>query len=89
MPAEAARDVGVLPLRQAVAEARASSGADDPSMSLVIRARMPAARARRFARLIEVIAAEFAEGAPNEGETYGLVAGIYVPDWADSPGKEG
>jgi hypothetical protein len=51
-------------------------------MSLVMRARMPAARARRFARLLETLAAEFAEGASDSGETFGLVAGIYVPDWS-------
>ena len=43
---------------------------------------MPAERARRFARLIEELAAEFADGAPGEGETFGFVAGVYVPDWA-------
>jgi len=57
-------------------------------MSLVVRARMPAARARRFAAMLELVAAEFADGAPNEGETFGLVAAIYVPDWADHARRE-
>ena len=34
-------------------------------MSIVVRARMSAARARRFARLIEALAEEFADGAPG------------------------
>jgi DNA-binding transcriptional ArsR family regulator len=79
-------EIGMLPLRQALAEASASAGADDPSMSLVMRARMPAARAHRFARLLELLAAEFSEGAPGSGETFAIVAGIYVPDWAQPPG---
>ena len=73
-----------LPLRQAVAEARPtrSTYPDDPSMSLVVRARMPVARARRFAQLIEALAEEFNDGAPGEGETFGFVGAVYVPDWA-------
>jgi len=86
--ADAGHEIGTMPLRQALAEARPASGKDDPSMSVVIRARMPIARARRFARLIEALAEEFAEGAGDEGETFGLVAGIYVPDWASPAGEE-
>ena len=75
-------ELGTLPLRQAIAEASPSGGADDPSMSFVMRARMPAERARRFANLLDALAAEFVDGAPGEGETFGIVAGIYRPDWA-------
>ncbi|HEY6607556.1 MAG TPA: winged helix-turn-helix domain-containing protein [Candidatus Limnocylindria bacterium] len=71
-----------LPLRTALAEARSDGPADAPTMSIVVRARMPAARAQRFGQLIEALAAEFADGAPGEGETFGLVAAVYVPDWA-------
>jgi DNA-binding transcriptional ArsR family regulator len=74
--------IGLLPLRQALAEARPSVGDDDPSMAVVVRARMPAERARRFATLVKALAAEFADGAPAEGETFGFVGSIYVPDWA-------
>lgn len=85
----AARDARFshLPLRQALSEARAERGGDDPSAAVVVRARMTAARARRFARLVEQLAAEFAEGAPGEGEAFGFVAAVYVPDWgsADAP----
>jgi DNA-binding transcriptional ArsR family regulator len=88
VPEAARQEVGTMPLRQAIAEARPTSGQDDPSMSLVIRARMPVERARRFAAMIEVLAAEFADGAPDEGETFGLVAGIYVPDWAAADEEE-
>lgn len=76
-------ELGLLPLRQALAEARASGADEDPSMSIVVRARMPAARARRFADLVTAIAAEFADGAPEVGETFGFVGAVYVPDWAD------
>jgi DNA-binding transcriptional ArsR family regulator len=75
-------EIGMLPLRQAIAEASPSGGPDDPSMSFVMRARMPAARAHRFARLLEALAQEFIEGAPDSGETFAIVAGVYVPDWA-------
>jgi DNA-binding transcriptional ArsR family regulator len=71
-----------LPLQTAAAEASSSSRTGDPSMSIVVRARMSAERAARFARLLETLADEFVEGAPGRGETYGFVAGIYVPDWA-------
>ena len=64
-----------LPLRTALAEARADGGGAEASMSIVVRARMPAERAQRFARLIGELAAEFADGAPGEGETFGFVAG--------------
>jgi DNA-binding transcriptional ArsR family regulator len=74
-------DIGMLPVRNALAEARPGRGKADPSMALVVRARMPAARAKRFADLINQIAGEFADGAPGTGETFGLVGAIYVPDW--------
>jgi DNA-binding transcriptional ArsR family regulator len=74
--------IGLLPLRQALAEARPAAGDGDPSMAIVVRARMPAERARRFATLVNALAAEFAAGAPDEGETFGFVGSIYVPDWA-------
>lgn len=80
-------DIGTMPLRQAVAEAKRSSGPDDPSMSFILRARMSAERARRFADLLNALGAEFVDGAADEGETFGLVAAIYVPEWASS--KEG
>ena len=78
-----------LPLRQALAEARPEAGADDPSASIVVRARMPVARARRFARLVEALAQEFSDGAPESGETFGFVAAVYVPDWANGEAREG
>jgi len=77
-------EIGMLPIRSALAEARRSRGKSDPSMSLVVRARMPAARAKRFADLINQIATEFADGAPGTGETFGLVGAIYTPDWAEA-----
>jgi DNA-binding transcriptional ArsR family regulator len=73
-----------LPLRQALSEARPAGGTDDPSASVIVRARMPVERARRFARLIEAIAEEFSNGAPGRGEHFGFVGAVYVPDWADS-----
>jgi hypothetical protein len=53
-------------------------------VSVVVRARMPLARAQRFARLLNDLVREFADGAPGKGDTFGLVAGLYVPDWADT-----
>jgi hypothetical protein len=41
-------------------------------------------RVRRFARLLNDLVQEFVDGAPGKGETLGLVAGLYVPDWADT-----
>ena len=32
--------------------------------------------------MVEGLAQEFADGAPGEGEAFGFVAAIYVPDWA-------
>lgn len=83
-PAAGELAVSHLPLRQALGEARPTLGGDpaDPSMSIVVRARMPVERARRFAQLVEALAGEFADGAPDEGETFGFVGGVYVPDWA-------
>jgi DNA-binding transcriptional ArsR family regulator len=75
-----------MPLRQALAEARIGREAQDDdetsTTALVLRARMPVERARRFVRLVEGLAAEFSDGAPGTGEMFGLVAAIYMPDWA-------
>ena len=78
-------DIGTLPIRAALAEARPGKGKTDPSTSFVVRARLPAARAKRFADLINQIAQEFADGAPGSGETFGLVGAIYIPDWSEEP----
>ena len=77
-----ALDLGTLPLRQALAEAAPSQGPKDPSTSIVVRARMSPARARRFAALVTQLAAEFADGAPGVGEAFGFVGAIYAPDWS-------
>lgn len=90
-PAAGKLSASHMPLRQALAEARPGQGneTDDPSMSIVVRARMPAERARRFANLVEALAGEFADGAPDEGETFGFVAAVYVPDWAGATREGG
>lgn len=77
-----------LPLRQALAEASPEGADADPSTSVVVRARMPADRARRFARLLKALAEEFSEGAPESGEMFGFVAGVYVPDWSRADDAE-
>ena len=87
--AEAPGDLGTLPLRQALSEAAPPSGPKDPSTSVVVRARMPADRARRFAALVNQLAAEFADGAPGEGEAFGFVGAIYVPDWSVTDPRPG
>ena len=58
-------------------------------MSIVVRARMPADRARRFGAMILALADEFSDGAPETGETFGFVGGIYVPDWSSMPVRTG
>jgi len=80
--AEAPVGLGTLPLRQALAEAAPSQGPKDPSTSIVVRARMSPARARRFAALVNQLAAEFADGAPGVGDAFGFVGAIYAPDWS-------
>lgn len=77
-------DLGLLPLRSAIAEARRTRGRSDPSTAIVVRARMSADRARRFGTLVNQLAAEFAEGAPGTGETFGFIGAIYVPDWSEA-----
>ncbi|MFN2483837.1 MAG: ArsR/SmtB family transcription factor [Candidatus Limnocylindria bacterium] len=71
----------MFPLRHAIEEARESTGPEDASMSFIVRARMPAARARRFGQLVEQLAEEFAEGGGRRGKTYGFAAAIYATDW--------
>ncbi len=71
----------MIPLRHAIEEAAEATSRDDPSMSLLVRARMSPERARRFARLVEELSDEFVEGAPNSGETFGFAAAVYRPDW--------
>jgi DNA-binding transcriptional ArsR family regulator len=74
----------MVPIRSALAEARPGTGAKgDPTMAFVVRARMPAARAKRFSALMEQLATEFVEGAPGTGETFGFTGAVYVPDWSD------
>ena len=79
----ASLETAYLPVRAALAEARPTLDKSGPATSFVVRARMPAARAQRFSDLINQIAAEFADGAPGTGETFGFVAAIYTPDWAE------
>jgi DNA-binding transcriptional ArsR family regulator len=81
-------EVATMPLRQAIAEAQPTRDPDRPSMSFVVRARMPAERAKRFAGLLELLRAEFADGAPGTGEAFGFAAAIYVPNWSVADPKE-
>jgi DNA-binding transcriptional ArsR family regulator len=78
-------EVTLFPIRSALAEARPGTGLKgDPTMAFVVRARMPAARAKRFAALLEQLATEFVDGAPGTGETFGFAGAIYVPDWSEA-----
>ncbi|HEV3486943.1 MAG TPA: helix-turn-helix domain-containing protein [Vicinamibacterales bacterium] len=70
----------LMPLRHALEEA-APLRAADGTTSFVVRGRMPAARARRFSKLLEELAVEFAEGAPDSGQTYGFVGAVYTTNW--------
>ncbi|MDQ3881423.1 MAG: helix-turn-helix domain-containing protein [Chloroflexota bacterium] len=81
-PGDAADEqLHMYPLKHAIEEARAPTSRDEPFTSLIVRARMPAARAQRFAHLIEQLADEFAEGDRRGGATYGFAAAIYATDW--------
>ncbi len=81
--------IALFPIRSALAEARAGTGTrGDPTMAFVVRARMPAARAKRFAALLEQLATEFVDGAPGTGETFGFAGAIYVPNWSDAPAAD-
>jgi hypothetical protein len=71
-----------LPAERTPVDSEHPPGIDEATGSIVVRARMSADRARRFGQLIEVLAAEFADGASGEGETFGFVGGVYVPDWS-------
>ena len=84
VPPGAGESLLSLPLRHAIEEATTGRGRGSPSTSVIVRARMSAARARRFVRLIEELAEEFADpdAAGQHGETYGFVAAVYVPDWS-------
>ena len=78
----------MFPLRFAIEEAsRSVDPSDDASMSFVVRARMTAARARRFGQVVQLLAEEFAEGGGRRGTTYGFAAAIYMTDW--QPGENG
>lgn len=81
-------ELATMPLRQAIAEAEPTRDPDRPSMSFVVRARMPAERAKRFASLLEQLRTEFADGAPGTGEAFGFAAAIYIPNWSLDDPKE-
>jgi hypothetical protein len=86
--AAAIPDINVMPLRQALAEARIGGVKDDEATTAqVVRARMPAHRAQRFARLLNELSAEFIDGPSGTGEMFGLITALYRPDWASKEAK--
>jgi hypothetical protein len=74
-------------LKQALGEATPAEPDERTTTTTVVRARMSPERARRFVELIDVLAAEFAEGGPEGGATYGFTAAVYVPGWSVGQGS--
>ncbi len=84
----AARAAQAQLLRQAGAELRPPTGADDPTMCLLVHARLTPAQAVAFAKRLEALAQEFSAREPRGGRVYGLVAGVYLTDWSDLPAAD-
>lgn len=72
-----------LGLRQALEEMASSTNPDDPSMSLIVHARIPAKEARRFVKRLEALAKEFSQQMVPGEKVYGLAASVYLTDWLD------
>lgn len=72
-----------LGLRQALEEMAFSTDPDDPSMSLIVHARIPAKEARRFVKRLEALADEFSQQMVPGEKVYGLAASVYLTDWLD------
>lgn len=72
-----------LGLRQALEEMTSSMDPDDPSMSLIVHARIPATEARRFIKRLEALAEEFSQRTVPGEKVYGLAASVYLTDWPD------
>jgi DNA-binding transcriptional ArsR family regulator len=76
-----------MPIRQALGEATPAAPEEMTTTTTVVRARMSPERARRFVQLVGTLAAEFAEGGPEGGPTYGFAAAVYVPGWSIGKGR--
>jgi DNA-binding transcriptional ArsR family regulator len=96
--AHQAYGIDALLLQQAQAEIKPATDTDDPTMFVLVHARIPASQARRFAHQVEALSQEFCkEEVPGE-QMYGFVAGIYatrqptlpedVPEHADAHPEE-
>lgn len=74
-----------LGLRQALEEMARSTDPDDPSMDLIVHARIPASAARRFARRVEELAEEFRQQMVPGEHVYGFAASVYLTNWPEVP----
>lgn len=78
-----AQEMVGLGLRQALEEMASSMDPDDPSMSLVVHARIPATEARHFVKRLEALAEEFSQRMVPGEKVYGLAASVYLTNWLD------
>lgn len=82
-PLSVSRDLFAMPLRQAITEMAPALDMDDPSTSIISHARIPASKAREFARRLEALSQEFKQQAEPNEEVYGFAAAIYRTDWPE------
>lgn len=72
-----------LGLRQALEEMAPSTDPDDPSMSLIVHARIPVTEARHFVKRVEALAEEFRQRTISGERVYGFAASVYLTNWLD------
>jgi DNA-binding transcriptional ArsR family regulator len=75
-------------LQQAISEIAATSDPDDPSMFMIVRARIPASEARRFAQQVEQLSQQFGQFMVPGEQVYGFVAGVYLTNLPELPRDE-
>jgi DNA-binding transcriptional ArsR family regulator len=75
-------------LQQAISEIAPTSDPDDPSTFMIVRARIPASEARRFAQQVERLTQQFGQYMVPGEPVYGFVAGVYLTNWPDLPHDE-
>jgi DNA-binding transcriptional ArsR family regulator len=76
-------------LQQAISEIAPTPDPDDPSMFMIVRARIPASEVRRFAQQVEHLSQQFGQFMVPGERVYGFVAGVYLTNLPDLPRHEG
>jgi len=72
-------------LQQAISEIAPTSDPDDPSMFMIVRTRIPASEARRFAQEVEHLSQQFGQYMVPGEQVYGFVAGVYLTNLPELP----